>query len=102
MPGDAMREETEASWRADTLSGTPEQVIERVLAFEAIGVEEIVVAPWVLPFAVPEPELVDLFAERVLARFRGVACRVVTHAVRCARCSRRRCSKKPRSPCIGR
>lgn len=71
MPGDAMRDETEASWRADTLSGTPEQVIERVLAFEAIGVEEIIVAPWVLPFAVPEPEQVDLFAELVLARFRA-------------------------------
>ena len=68
MPGDAMRDETVESWRADTLSGTPEQVIERVEAFERIGVEEIVVAPWVLPFAVPEPEQVDLFAERVLAR----------------------------------
>ena len=70
MPGDAMSEETVESWRADTLSGTPEQVLERVEAFEAIGVEEIVVAPWVLPFAVPEPEQVDLFAERVLARLR--------------------------------
>ena len=70
MPGDAIRDETEASWRADTLSGTPEQVIERVHAFEAIGVEEIIVAPWVLPFAVPEPEQVELFAEHVLARFR--------------------------------
>lgn len=66
MPGDAMREETEDTWRADTLSGTPGQVIERIRAFEVLGVEEIVVAPWVLPFAVPEPEQVDLFAERVL------------------------------------
>ena len=73
MPGDAMREETEASWKADTLSGTPEQVIERVLAFEAAGVEEIVVAPWVLPFAVPEPDQVELFAERVLAPLRAGA-----------------------------
>jgi probable F420-dependent oxidoreductase len=69
MPGDAMREETEESWLADTLSGTPEQVIERVRAFEAVGVEEIVVAPWVLPFSVPEPEIVDLFAEQVLTAF---------------------------------
>ena len=66
MPGDAMHEETEASWLADTLSGTPDRVIERVRAFEAVGVEEIVVAPWVLPFSVPEPEMVDLFAERVM------------------------------------
>ena len=66
MPGDAMHAETEASWLADTLSGTPDQVIERVRAFEAVGGEEIVVAPWVLPFSVPEPEIVDLFAERVM------------------------------------
>jgi probable F420-dependent oxidoreductase len=69
MPGNAMRGETEASWRADTLSGTPEQVIERIRTFEALGVEEIVIAPWVLPFSVPEPEVVDLFAEQVLPAF---------------------------------
>ncbi len=68
MPGGAMRDETEASWRADTLSGTPQQIIERVEAFEAIGVEEIVVAPWVLPFTVHEPDQVDLFARSVIAR----------------------------------
>ena len=71
MPGRAMRDESEASWRADTLSGTPEQVIERVRAFEAVGVEEIIVAPWVLPFAVPEPEQVEVFAKHVLAPFRA-------------------------------
>jgi alkanesulfonate monooxygenase SsuD/methylene tetrahydromethanopterin reductase-like flavin-dependent oxidoreductase (luciferase family) len=69
MPGDAMRDETEATWRADTLSGTPDQVIERIRAFEAIGVEEIIVAPWVLPFSVHEPEIVELFADRVLPAF---------------------------------
>jgi probable F420-dependent oxidoreductase len=71
MPGGAMRDESEASWRVDTLSGTPEQVIERVRAFEAVGVEEIIVAPWVLPFAVAEPEQVEMFAEHVLALFRA-------------------------------
>lgn len=73
MPGDAMRDETEATWRADTLSGTPDQVIERARAFEAIGVEEIVIAPWVLPFSVREPEIVELFAARVLPEFRDGA-----------------------------
>lgn len=71
MPGDAMSRETEDSWRADTLSGTPDQVIDRIRAFESIGVEEIVVAPWVLPFAVPDPEQLDLFAEQVLAPVRA-------------------------------
>jgi probable F420-dependent oxidoreductase len=71
MPGDAMRDETEASWRADTLSGTPEEAIDRVRAFEALGVEEIVLAPWVLPFSVQEPDIVDLFADRVITAFVG-------------------------------
>ena len=71
MPGDAMSEETEASWCADTLSGTTDRVIERVQEFDAIGVEEIIVAPWVLPFTVREPEMLDLFAERVIAPVRA-------------------------------
>ena len=70
-PGDAMTADDDDSWRADTLSGTPEQILERVAAFESLGVREIIVAPWVLPFAIHEPEQVDLFAERVIAPSRG-------------------------------
>ena len=70
-PGDAMAADDYESWRADTLSGTPEQVLERVAAFELLGVREIIVAPWVLPFAIHEPEQVELFAERVIAPSRG-------------------------------
>ena len=66
FPGRAMRDETWATWRADTLSGSPEQVVERVRAFEALGVEELILSPWTLPFAVIEPEIVDVFAERVM------------------------------------
>jgi probable F420-dependent oxidoreductase len=73
MPGGAMDHESFEDWRADTLSGTPEQVIERVRAFEAIGVEELVLSPWVLPFAIHEPEQVDLFAERVMGPLRAHA-----------------------------
>jgi alkanesulfonate monooxygenase SsuD/methylene tetrahydromethanopterin reductase-like flavin-dependent oxidoreductase (luciferase family) len=73
MPGGAMNGETPGSWRADTLSGTPEQAIERVREFEAIGVEEIIIAPWVLPFAVPEPAHVELFADRVMQPLQGAA-----------------------------
>jgi probable F420-dependent oxidoreductase len=65
-PGDAMAGDDRESWLADTLSGTPAQVLERVAAFEVLGVEEIVVAPWVLPFAIHEPEQVELFAEEVI------------------------------------
>jgi alkanesulfonate monooxygenase SsuD/methylene tetrahydromethanopterin reductase-like flavin-dependent oxidoreductase (luciferase family) len=70
-PGDAMARDDFDSWRADTLSGTPEQVLERVAAFEALGVDELIVAPWVLPFAIHEPEHVDLFADRVLRPLRN-------------------------------
>jgi probable F420-dependent oxidoreductase len=67
FPGGAMENETWASWSNDTLSGSPEQVLDRVGDLEAIGVEEIVISPWVLPFAVHEPEIVDVLAERVIA-----------------------------------
>jgi probable F420-dependent oxidoreductase len=70
-PGNAMAADDYESWRADTLSGTPEQVLERVAAFESLGVREIIVAPWVLPFAIHEPEQVELFAERVIAPSRA-------------------------------
>jgi len=73
MPGGALDAESFDDWRADTLSGTPEQVIERVRAFEAIGVEEIVLSPWVLPFAIHEPEQVELFVERVMGPSRSRA-----------------------------
>ena len=66
MPGGAIDADTAATWRADTLSGTPDDALERIAAFEALGVEEIIVAPWVLPFAIPEPSIVELFAERVM------------------------------------
>jgi len=39
---------------------------EAASAFEALGVREIVVSPWVLPFAIHEPDQVELFAERVI------------------------------------
>jgi probable F420-dependent oxidoreductase len=71
MPGGAMEGDSYETWCADTLSGTPEQVRERIAEFEAMGVEEIVIAPWVLPFAVPEPERFDAFVEGVLTPLRA-------------------------------
>jgi probable F420-dependent oxidoreductase len=70
-PGNAMAGDDHASWLADTLSGTPAQVLERVAAFEDLGVGEIVVAPWVLPFAIHEPGQVELFAEEVIRPLRA-------------------------------
>jgi probable F420-dependent oxidoreductase len=70
MPGGAMNDDTYEGWRTETLSGTPADAIAKIGALEELGVEEVVIAPWVLPFAIPEPEQVDLFAERVLAPLR--------------------------------
>jgi alkanesulfonate monooxygenase SsuD/methylene tetrahydromethanopterin reductase-like flavin-dependent oxidoreductase (luciferase family) len=66
FPGDAMREETWESWRADTLSGSVAQVRERADAFAGLGVTDLVVSPWALPFTIAEPEQVDLFAEALV------------------------------------
>jgi alkanesulfonate monooxygenase SsuD/methylene tetrahydromethanopterin reductase-like flavin-dependent oxidoreductase (luciferase family) len=70
FPAGAMDAETWDSWRADTLSGSPDQVRERIAEFEALGVRELIVSPWVLPFAVVEPEQVERFAEIALGAAR--------------------------------
>jgi probable F420-dependent oxidoreductase len=49
------------------LVGTPDRVLETVAEFEALGVEEIVISPASLPFALPDPTTVEVFAEAVLA-----------------------------------
>ena len=68
-----MDADTWESWRADTLSGTPDQVVERVRRFEELGVEEIIVSPSVLPFAVDDPDALDRLAERVIAPLRAAS-----------------------------
>jgi probable F420-dependent oxidoreductase len=73
FPGGAMDADSWESWRADTLSGTPDQVIERVRRFEELGVEELVISPSVLPFAVDDPEMLDVLAERVIAPLRAAS-----------------------------
>jgi alkanesulfonate monooxygenase SsuD/methylene tetrahydromethanopterin reductase-like flavin-dependent oxidoreductase (luciferase family) len=71
FPGGAMAADTWDGWRADTLSGSPAQVRERIEAFAALGVAELIWSPWVLPFAIPEPDQVELFAAEVLAPLRA-------------------------------
>jgi hypothetical protein len=63
-----MRDETWSTWRADTLSGSVDQVRERADAFSGLGVTDLVVSPWALPFTIAEPEQVDLFAEALVGR----------------------------------
>jgi probable F420-dependent oxidoreductase len=52
--------------RVDGLVGTPEQVLERLSRFAEIGVDEFVVSPAPVWFALPDPSMLDLLAERVL------------------------------------
>ncbi len=65
MPGGALDRETPTSFSADTLTGTPGQVIERLATLAALGVEELIVAPAPLPFAVPDASMLDVLAGAV-------------------------------------
>ena len=52
--------------RVDGLVGTPEQVLERLSRFADLGVSELVVSAAPVWFALPDPSMLDLLAERVL------------------------------------
>jgi alkanesulfonate monooxygenase SsuD/methylene tetrahydromethanopterin reductase-like flavin-dependent oxidoreductase (luciferase family) len=66
FPGNAMAGDTWETWRADTLSGSPEQIRERVQEFESLGIDELVVSPWTLPFTVMDDRHVELFANTLM------------------------------------
>ena len=70
MPGGALDAEDLDAWRADALVGPLDQVIERVGAFAELRVDEIVVAPAPIPFAIPDPSLVELIAEGLIPAVR--------------------------------
>ena len=65
MPGAAA--EPLDSFARDTLTGTIDRVRERVHAFAELGVEELVISPAVLPFAVWDPSMLELIATAVRA-----------------------------------
>ncbi len=55
------------------LVGTPEQVLERVSVFADLGVEELILTPAQVPFAIPDAEMLELIADRIVAPARGSA-----------------------------
>lgn len=71
MPGRALDGEDVEAWRRDALVGTVDDAIERVGEFARLGVEELIVAPAPIPFAIPDMSMVELIAERLIpaARF---------------------------------
>jgi probable F420-dependent oxidoreductase len=58
---------------AHHLVGTPDRILERVAAFAELGVEEIIVTPAQLPFAIPDAEMVELIAEQVVGPGRAIS-----------------------------
>lgn len=67
-PGDALADVPLEEFARGALVGTAERVLEIVGEFEALGVEEMVIAPASVPFAMPDPSAVELFAEAVMTR----------------------------------
>jgi alkanesulfonate monooxygenase SsuD/methylene tetrahydromethanopterin reductase-like flavin-dependent oxidoreductase (luciferase family) len=72
VPGGAFASADIEEWRTDKLVGTPEQILERMAAFAAHGVEEMILSIGPLPFAVADGEMVDLIAERVIPQARSL------------------------------
>lgn len=56
------------AWRHDALVGTVDEVVDRIGEFASIGVDEMILAPATLPFAIPDPTMVDLIAREVIPR----------------------------------
>jgi len=52
--------------RRECLAGTPEQALERLARFAELGVEELIVSPAPLWFALPDASMLDLLAEAVI------------------------------------
>jgi alkanesulfonate monooxygenase SsuD/methylene tetrahydromethanopterin reductase-like flavin-dependent oxidoreductase (luciferase family) len=65
-PGAALDEVPLEEFAQDTLVGTVEQCLERLSAFAASGVEEVIVCPASLPFAVHDWSALDLIGERLV------------------------------------
>jgi alkanesulfonate monooxygenase SsuD/methylene tetrahydromethanopterin reductase-like flavin-dependent oxidoreductase (luciferase family) len=64
-PGGALDGEALEDYGAQTLTGTPDQCLDRLAKFAANGVEEVIVAGASLPFAVHDWSMLELIAEQV-------------------------------------
>jgi probable F420-dependent oxidoreductase len=71
-PGGALDGELLDAYAVDTLTGTPERVLERLAVFAELGVEEVIVGAASVPFAIFDPGMVELFAEAVIPAARGL------------------------------
>jgi alkanesulfonate monooxygenase SsuD/methylene tetrahydromethanopterin reductase-like flavin-dependent oxidoreductase (luciferase family) len=71
-PGGALDGELLEDFARDALVGTPEAIIETLARFAAFGVEEMIISPASLPFAVFDPSMLELFAEAVIGPARNL------------------------------
>ena len=58
--------------RAEGLAGMPDEVLERLSEFAALGVDELIVCPAPIWFAMPDPSMLDLLADAVLPAARAL------------------------------
>jgi len=65
-PGGALDGVPLEEFARDTLVGTVEQCLERIRAFARHGVEEIIVCPACVPFAIHDWSSLDLIGERLI------------------------------------
>ena len=65
-PGGALDGVLLDDWARDKLVGTPGQVVERLVEFAALGVEEMILSAASIPFAVYDDSMLAVFAEGVI------------------------------------
>ena len=58
------------AWREDALVGTVDACEARLRQYAELGVEEVVIAPATVPFAIPDPGIVELVARELAPRLR--------------------------------
>jgi probable F420-dependent oxidoreductase len=65
-PGGALDEVALGDYRTDTLTGTADECIERLSAFAALGVEEVILSAASVPFAVHDWSMLEVVAETLI------------------------------------
>ncbi|MCA1833616.1 MAG: LLM class flavin-dependent oxidoreductase [Actinomycetota bacterium] len=65
-PGGALDDTSLETFAADTLTGTPDECVARIKEFAALGVEEVILSFAALPFAVADPEHVEIVAREII------------------------------------
>jgi probable F420-dependent oxidoreductase len=69
-PGGGIDSVSLEAYASDTLTGTPERVLEQLAEFAAVGVEELIVSAASLPFAVYDWSMVELIADMLIPKAR--------------------------------